>query len=87
MLFTLIFAVAALDFFMNAFLHFALEDPSSSWFVEAGNFQDMGSIDPIVRAPSHHMISIEFELIHRHLMSVVSRVNIVRRSLYIHCCR
>lgn len=66
-MFTLIFAIAALDLLMNSFLDFALEYSRSGRLVKAGNLQNMGCIYPVVGSASHNMITCDLELINRHL--------------------
>lgn len=51
---TLIFPVASLDFLMNSFLHFALQNSSSGRFVKPGAFQYVCSINIIINTTSHH---------------------------------
>lgn len=43
---------------MVAFLHVALKDAGSGWFVETGSLQDVGSIDPVVGLPPHNMLPL-----------------------------
>jgi hypothetical protein len=52
---TLIFPVAALDLFVVVLLDIALEDTCASRLVEAGGFENVGGVDPIVFSPAHHM--------------------------------
>ncbi len=74
---TLIFAITSLDLFMYPLLHLSLEDSCSSRLVEAGYLQDMRCVNPVVRPPSHDMVSSELELIHRYL----SDISIVNSSI------
>jgi hypothetical protein len=52
---TLVFPVAALDLFVVVLLDIALEDTCTGGLVEAGGFEDVGGVDPIVLSPAHDM--------------------------------
>ena len=67
---TLVFAVSSLNLLVYTLLHFSLENPSSGWLVEVRDFQDVCSIDPIVRSTSHDLISFAQELVHRDLIKL-----------------
>ena len=60
---TLIFPVPALYLLMNPLLHLSLQDSSPRGFVVVGDFEDVGSVDPIVAAPAHDMVGWEVKLI------------------------
>lgn len=60
---TLIFAVAALDLLMNSLLDFLLQYSCSCRFIVAGNLEDVGCVDPVVRSSSHDMVGRQFQLI------------------------
>lgn len=51
-------AVASLDLLMISLLYVALKNSSSCRFVEAGSFQDVRGIDPIVGLTSHYMLPL-----------------------------
>lgn len=53
---------------MDPFLYLALENTGSCRLVETGNFEDMGGIDPIIRASSHHTVRVYLEFIDRDLI-------------------
>lgn len=55
---TLEFAITSLDLLMIALLYVALENSSSRRFVEAGGFQDVRGIDPVIGLASHHMLPL-----------------------------
>lgn len=55
---TLEFAITSLDLFMISLLYVALQNPSSCRFVEAGGFQDVRGIDPVVGLAAHYMLSL-----------------------------
>lgn len=81
----LVFAIAALDLLMHALLHLSLQDSRSCWFVEAGDLQNVGGIDPVVGAASHDMVSGDLELVDGDLgRLVMSRHG---RGGWLHCCR
>jgi len=64
---TLIFSVSTLYLLVDTLLYLALKDSSPAWFVVFGNFQDMGSVDPVVCSASHTMVALTIELIDRDL--------------------
>jgi hypothetical protein len=55
---TLKLAVASLDLLVVSLLYIALKDPSPRGLVEAGGFQDVRGIDPIVGLTSHNMLPL-----------------------------
>lgn len=70
--YTLVFAITALDFFMNPFLHFALENTSSRWFIEPCYFEDVCGIYPVIGSPSHNTVRANLEFIYRDLINTIS---------------
>jgi hypothetical protein len=60
---TLIFAIPSLDLFMHPLLNFPLENPRSRGLVESGKLQDVSSVDPIIRPPSHDMVARNLEFV------------------------
>ena len=79
---TLIFPISALYFFVHTFLHFSLEDSSSSWFIVIGDLQDMRRVDPIVGPTTHDVVSSDIVFVHGDLcefpQTVVSVVKVER---------
>ena len=69
---TLIFAIAALHFLMFLLLYVSLEDLGPIGFLTSSYNEDVGSIDPVIQSPSHHMIFAHEDFIHRHLRMSVS---------------
>jgi hypothetical protein len=59
----LVLSVAALHFFVYAFLDFALEDSGPGRLVEVGDFEDVGRIDPVVGAAAHDVVAGDVELV------------------------
>lgn len=55
---TLELSIAALNLFMVALLDITLKNAGSGGLVEAGSFQDMGGIDPVVGLTAHDMFSL-----------------------------
>lgn len=53
---TLKLSITTLDFLVASLLYVALKDTCSCWFVEAGGFQNVCGIDPIIGLASHHML-------------------------------
>src|ERR1700750_1365273 len=49
----LVLSVSALDLFVNALLHLALEYAGAGGLVEASCFQDMCCIDPVIHFAAH----------------------------------
>jgi hypothetical protein len=60
---TLIFSIPALYFFMNALLNFTLENTGPARLVVVRDFQDMGSVDPVVGSASHAVVTFAVELV------------------------
>ena len=58
---TLILSITSLNLLMYTFLHFSLQNSCSLRLVIVGYLEDMRSIDPIVLAASHDMVSIDIE--------------------------
>jgi predicted metal-binding protein len=73
--YTLIFAIAALNLFVDSFLNLALENTSSCRLVEPCYFEYMCRIDPIIRPPSHNTVGANLELIHRNT-AISSRIDV-----------
>lgn len=83
---TLELSVTSLHFLMVSFLHVALENTSSCWFVKAGGLQNMGRVDPVVGLPSHNMFSLsiwanELELPHWILQSEAKSVTVCMAAM------
>lgn len=55
---TLKLAVASLNLLVVSLLYVALENSGSRGLAEAGGFQDVRGIDPIVGLTSHHMLPL-----------------------------
>jgi len=64
---TLIFSVSALHLLVYTLLHLALENSGPTRFIVFGDFQYMGSVDPVVCSASHTMIALAIELVDRDL--------------------
>ena len=64
---TLVFSVSTLYLLVYTLLHLALEDSSPARFIVFGDFQYMGSVDPVVGSASHTVVTFAIELIHRDL--------------------
>jgi hypothetical protein len=64
---TLVFSVSTLYLLVYTLLHLALEDSSPARFIVFGDFQYMGSVDPVVCSASHTMIALAIELVDRDL--------------------
>ena len=64
---TLIFSVSTLHLLVYTLLNLPLENSSSTRFIVFGNFQDMGSVDPVVGSASHAMIALAIEFVYRDL--------------------
>lgn len=60
---TLIFSVSTLDLLVYTLLHLALEDAGPARLVVVRDFQDVGSIDPVVGSASHTVVTFAIELI------------------------
>jgi hypothetical protein len=45
---TLIFAVSALHFLVDALLHFSLQDSRAGWLVVCSGLQDVRRVDPVI---------------------------------------
>ena len=60
---------------MHAALDLALENTRARRFVQAGDLQDMGGIDPVVTAAPHDTVGTELELVHRNLVAITAQVN------------
>lgn len=61
---TLVFSVSSLNLFVNVLLHLAFQDSCPGRLVEAGGFQDVSCVDPVVVAPAHDMfLEIMAELV------------------------
>ena len=73
---------------MKAFLYFTLEDSGAGRFVVIRNFEDMGGIDEIIVASSHHMVTLNIELIDGHLEQISLQAEKVVRNQHeaLHCC-
>lgn len=65
---TLVFSVSTLHLLVYTLLHLALENSSPTGFIVFGNFQDMGSVDPVVCSASHAMVALAIELVDRDLL-------------------
>jgi hypothetical protein len=50
---TLIFPVPALNLFVFAFLNLTFEDAGALWFVKTCHLENLRSIKPRIRAPTH----------------------------------
>ena len=50
-----------------SFLHLALENSSPTRFIVFGDFQYVGSVDPVVCSASHTMIAFAIEFVDRDL--------------------
>lgn len=55
---TLELSITSLDLFVISLLYVALENSSSRRFVEAGGFQNVRRIDPVVGLAPHYMLSL-----------------------------
>lgn len=64
---TLVFSVSTLHLLVYTFLHLALENSSPTRFIVFGDFQYVGSVDPVVRSASHTMIAFAIEFVDRDL--------------------
>lgn len=64
---TLVFSVSTLHLLVYTLLHLALEDSSPTGLIVFGDFQYMGSINPVVCSASHTMIALAIELVDRDL--------------------
>ena len=64
---TLVFSVSTLYLLVYTLLYLALKDSSPTRFIVFGNFQDVGSVDPVVCSASHAMIALAIELVNRDL--------------------
>jgi hypothetical protein len=64
---TLIFPVSTLDLLVYTLLHLALKNPSPAGLVILRDFQDVGSVDPIVRSSSHAVVTFAVEFIDGYL--------------------
>jgi hypothetical protein len=49
----LVLSVPALDLFVFAFLNLTFEDAGALWFVETRDLENLGSIQPRIRASTH----------------------------------
>ena len=50
---TLIFPVPTLNLFVFTFLNFAFEDAGALWFVETCHLENLRSVKPRIRPPTH----------------------------------
>ena len=50
---TLVFPVPTLNLFVFAFLNLTFEDAGALWFVETRDFENLRSVKPRIRAPTH----------------------------------
>jgi hypothetical protein len=64
---TLVFSVSTLYLLVYTLLNLSLKDSSPTRFIVFGNFQDVGSVDPVVCSASHAMIPLAIELVNRYL--------------------
>lgn len=70
---TLIFAISTLNFLVNILLHISFQNSRTGWLVEAGGFQYMGCVDPVIVPSSHNMflqVGTELEFINGDLKLV-----------------
>jgi hypothetical protein len=68
----LVLSIAALHLLVHALLHFALEDAGPGGLIVVGYLEDMGSVDPVVGAPSHNMVAVDIAFVDRDLRCVSS---------------
>ena len=52
---------------MYSLLYLALEDSGPTGFIIFGDFQDVGSVDPVIGSAAHTMVAFAVELVDRHL--------------------
>jgi hypothetical protein len=64
---TLILAIPALHLLMHSLLHLTFEDARASRLVVVGDFQNVGRVNPVVRATPHHMVVVHRQFIDRHI--------------------
>jgi len=64
---TLVFSVSTLHLLVDTLLHLALKDSGPTGFVVLGDFQDVGSVDPVVCSASHTVVALAIELVDRYL--------------------
>jgi len=83
---TLVFSISTLHLFVYTFLHLTLENPGPARFIVLGDFQDMGSVDPVVCSASHTMVAFAVEFVYRDLCDVRGGSCSSRRKVVLHCC-
>lgn len=64
---TLVFAVSSLHLLVDALLYLALKDAGSTGLVIVGDFQNVGSVDPVVGAASHAVVAFAIEFVYWNL--------------------
>jgi hypothetical protein len=64
---TLVFSISTLHLLVYTLLHLTLEDSGSTGFIVLGDFQNMGSVDPVVCSASHTMVALAIEFVYRDL--------------------
>ena len=74
----LVLAIAALNLFVHAFLHLALEDARASGLVVVGDFEDVGCVDPVVGTTAHDVVAIDIAFIDRDI-AIRGRVDLAIR--------
>jgi hypothetical protein len=76
---TLIFSISALNLLVNALLDLSLQYPRSRGLVEPSCFQDVGSVNPVIRPAAHDVNSrTEIEFVDGYL----ARRELVLRSFW-----
>lgn len=65
----LVLSISTLNFLMDTLLHFSFQNSCPGRFIEAGDFENMCGIDPVVGPTSHDVVGADFELVDGHLQA------------------
>lgn len=68
--YTLIFAIASLNFLVDTLLNLTLQNSGSGRFVEVRHFENLCSIDPAIFSTTHDVVVIDVKLVNRDLREV-----------------